>query len=241
MKPYEMAWVSQGAPLIDDAALVLGVDIVTGEQCAGYPVKTVLGASFGDWRLLPHYNHPDAVVSRALRWALLAEAEKGSRVWLTKSFAWEIRRDGATMLGELYEKAEKKKDGRIAWGCRAWPDALYAALSTPVGGDRAVVVPDGGQIHVMPYTDWGHVGTDRWTGTWTQRDCDLLADMASLRGMGFGEKVLALPEPPIGLCLKIGIDPYSIRPLWRNLQVWRDNPQRFQIGIVATRQRKDSK
>lgn len=238
MLPYEVAWLSQGSPLVGDEPLVPGVDCMTGAAAEGYPLKVVLGSSFGDWYDVPFFDVDGAVVTPGLRWAMLAEAEKGSRVWLTKSFAWEVTRDGASMLGELFVKPTPKPDGRTAWGCLAHPDRLYDVLSVPVGSDRAVCVPDGGKIHVMPWLQWGFVATDRWRGAWADADCGRLETMARLRGLGFGEKALADREVPMLLARKLGVDPFAVRGDWAALDAWRDDTKRFQIGIVATRTRK---
>lgn len=237
MRPYEAAFVSAGSP-VGDEPTIMGTCAVTGVPAEGWPVGALLGASFGDWDKMPFIGAADAVVSRALRWALHADAEPGARVWLTKCFAWEIRCHSATMFGELFVKGQKP-DGRTAWGCLAHPDRLGAALAEPVGSDRCVTVPDGGQIHVLAWADWGTVATDRWSGRWSPADVETFQAVVRLRNLGFGEKALALPVVPTALAAKLGVDPFDVIDDWAALDRFRREPARLRVATMATRQRKD--
>lgn len=233
--PYDVAWRSVGSPLIEDIPTVDGIDAHTGRPAAGWPVAKILGASFTDWDRLPHHAAENAVVTPALKWALHAEAAPKTRVWLTKSFAWAIDRDGAEMLGELYFK---QTEPLPKYGCIAHPDRLFETLATAVNGNRCVVVPLRGQIHVMPWAQWGSVATERWCGPWDARHADAVVALKTLRDAGFGETALREPAPPGYLTAKLGLGYTTTRALWARTGPLRAEPERLDVALTATRTRK---
>lgn len=118
------------------------------------------------------------------------------------------------------------------------PPDLLTSLSIPVGGDRAVCVPILGRKHLFPWLRWATVMSDHGDRPWGQGECDLLASVAWLRGLGFGEQALREHSPRWVVLGKVD-DPVAVLSAWDELRQWRTD-QTIEVAVRATRKPKEA-
>ncbi|GAA5033191.1 hypothetical protein GCM10023317_84890 [Actinopolymorpha pittospori] len=100
--------------------------------------------------------------------------------------------------------------------------------SGALGSDLALVVPlRPGRKHILPTACWGRVSIDDAQLPWSDQDAERLRVLVTLRGLGFGSRMLEEPAPPFRVMKTLRPAQWSwALQGWEQLAFWRapDNP-----------------
>lgn len=120
------------------------------------------------------------------------------------------------------------------------PDALKAALSTPTGPERAVLVQTNRQKRSLLSARWGHVATSFEGGAvvWTEDHVAGLGEAMTLRWEhGVSEKAFAERDLRASV-LSASPDKRWLIDAWDRSAWWREHRPVFDVMMLATRQTK---
>lgn len=114
-------------------------------------------------------------------------------------------------------------------------------LGGALGTDQSLVVPlRAGRKHVLPEAVWGRVRVDDADLPWSAGQVELAGQVAWLRGLGFGPKMLAEPAPAFGVLA--GLEPRlwgDVAQSWDALAAWRSSPAPWlalAVHVIGTEQ-----
>lgn len=202
------AWKAAGRPRPDVPLTSAGTCVrCTVQVVDGAPLDRVVSGNYADWDRLPGW------------------AAAGPLVWCAPC-AW----------GHRHVPLRTRPHHITPTSCQELDAAgLFGVLAAPLRADQVVIVPISHHKHLVPFAAWGTVATDDLTLAWTEDDSWCLVVLRWLRGLGFGEAALRQPTPPLDTARIAPGRAGRILAAWTELDPWRRQPPRLQVGMRATR------
>lgn len=119
------------------------------------------------------------------------------------------------------------------------PGQLLSLLTTgPLPAGVAITVPlRPGRKHLFASLAWGTIRTDDVNLTWSALDARLLRAVVTLRGHGFGSRMLTEAAPPYQVLRRHPSNAWAeLLHLWEALRPWRTHAHPYlDLAAAATR------
>lgn len=116
--------------------------------------------------------------------------------------------------------------------------ALRQALSGPIPGDVAIMLPVSGKKAVAPLAQWGQLTTDGGPTRWDRRRAQVVKQLMWLKSLGIPEMALTDPAPPVYALNRADPEQWGkLQQTWRDLQPARADKTTFPMLVKLTREK----